>query len=148
MTTIRLKETLDAVADIARQIGVAIRGATFVTLIASTLVLAGALAAGQASRIYDTLVLKVLGATRKRLLVAYGAEFLLLGLTTALFAIAAGTATGWAILKFAFDLDTFSPDWRGALQTVLLTMSAMILLGLSGTWRILGLKPAASLRNS
>ena len=49
---------------IVGQLGTAIRAAASVALIASVLVLAGALAAGNRARIHDAVVLKTLGATR------------------------------------------------------------------------------------
>ncbi len=57
------------------------RGAASVTLVASMLVLAGALAAGHHARVYDAVILKTLGATRPRLVLAYGLEYVILGLT-------------------------------------------------------------------
>jgi cell division protein FtsX len=67
------------------QIGIAIRAAALVALVASVLVLAGALAAGNRSRIHDAVVLKTLGATRATLIRAYVYEYGLLGLATAVF---------------------------------------------------------------
>ena len=79
VTTIRVKEALEAVNDLVGQLALAIRGASGVALAASVLVLAGALAAGQRRRIYDAVVLKTLGATRGRLLAAHLLEYGLLG---------------------------------------------------------------------
>lgn len=147
VSTIRLKETLDAVAAIARQLGFAIRSATVVALIASILVLAGALAASQSARIYDTVVLKVLGATRRRLIGALLIEFTLLGVVTALFALAAGSVTAWVILDRVLRVETFEIDWNNALQTTALSLAIVVILGLAGTWRALGQRPAARLRS-
>src|SRR5262249_42686892 len=64
VTTIRVKDALDAVAKLAAELAVGIRAAAVVALVASVLVLSGALAAGHRARLYDAVVLKVLGATR------------------------------------------------------------------------------------
>ncbi|HRE91829.1 MAG TPA: hypothetical protein PK095_22105, partial [Myxococcota bacterium] len=45
------------------------------TLIASILVLAGAIAAGHRARVYDAVILKTLGATRPMLIGTYTAEY-------------------------------------------------------------------------
>ena len=66
VTTVRVKDALDVVNRIVGQLGTAIRAAASVALIASVLVLAGALAAGNRARIHDAVVLKTLGATRRR----------------------------------------------------------------------------------
>ncbi len=146
VSAIRLKETLDAVAAIARQLGIAIRSATIVALIASILVLAGALAAGQSARLYDTVVLKVLGATRNRLITVLLVEFAILGLTTAVFALLAGTATAWLILDRVLLVDSFSWDWAGAIQTAVISLGIVMSLGLAGTWRVLGQRAGGNLR--
>ena len=64
VTTVRVKDALEAVGDIVRNLVLAMRGASMVTLIAAVLVLGGALAAGHRYRVYDAVVLKTLGATR------------------------------------------------------------------------------------
>ena len=70
MTTVRVKEALDAINAVVTDLALAVRGATAVTLIASVLALAGALAAGHHTRVYDAVILKTLGATRGRLVLA------------------------------------------------------------------------------
>ena len=64
VTSVRVKDALDVVNRIVGQLGTAIRAAASVALIASVLVLAGALAAGNRARIHDAVVLKTLGATQ------------------------------------------------------------------------------------
>ena len=92
------------------------------------------------------MVLKTLGATRGRLLSAYAMEYGALGLATALFGLAAGTLAGYVILTRVMRLD-FALDLSGAVLAAALAVAAAILLGLAGTWRILGQKPAQYLRN-
>ena len=78
-----LRETLATVDGLLGKLSVAIQSAASLAFVVSALVLAGALAAGQRARIYEAVVLKVLGATRGRLLGALALEFALLGLATA-----------------------------------------------------------------
>ena len=75
VTTVRVKDALDAVGSLIANLVLAIRGASAITLIAAALVLGGALAAGHRHRVYDAVILKTLGATRLRLLAAYGMTF-------------------------------------------------------------------------
>ena len=81
-----------------QQLVAAIRGASAIALVASLLVLAGALAAGHRARLYDAVVLKTLGATRARLLAAYALEYGALGIATAVFGLVAGTIAGGLIV--------------------------------------------------
>ena len=87
----RVKDALDAVDAIVGNLVLALRGASSITLIAAALVLGGALAAGQRFRVYDAVMLKTFGATRVRLLAAYALEYLLIGLATVVFGVAAGS---------------------------------------------------------
>jgi putative ABC transport system permease protein len=142
---VRVKETLEAVANLLGELAFAIRAASGVALAASLLVLAGALAAGQRSRIYDAVVLKTLGATRSRLLAAYVLEYALLGAVTALFAVITGVAAAWFIVTELMNF-TYVSFWPATLLVAVAALAVTISLGLLGTFRILGLKPAAYLR--
>ena len=146
VTVIRVKDALDAVAGVVSQLASAIRGAAGVALAASVLVLAGALAAGQEARLYDAVVLKTLGATRARLLAAFLLEYGILGLATAIFGVAAGGAAAWAVVSKVMSLD-FVWMWPQALAAAGGALVFTVGLGLLGTWRILGRKPAPYLRN-
>ncbi len=145
VTTIRVKEALDAINDLVSRLAVAVRAASSVALLASILVLAGALSAGQQARLYDAVVLKVLGATRARLLAAFLCEFGFLGLCTAVFGILAGTAAAYVIVTLIMHLD-FVWLWRQALVAAGGAVLLTIMLGLLSTWRILGRSPAPYLR--
>lgn len=145
VTSVRVKEALEAVSDIVGKLVLAIRGASGIAVVASLFVLAGALAAGHRARLYDAVVLKTLGATRRRLLAAYTLEYGALGVATAIFGLAAGTLAGWVIVTRVMKLE-FTLDLSGALVAATLAVAFAILLGLAGTWRILGQKPAPYLR--
>jgi putative ABC transport system permease protein len=124
---------------------VAIRAATGVALATSVLVLAGALAANRRARVYDAVVLKILGATRGRLLIAFLLEYALLGAGAVAFGLAAGAAAAWAIVTRIMQLD-FALSWPAALAAAAAAFALTVALGLVGAWRILGQKPAAYLR--
>ena len=122
VTTIRVKDTLEAVARITDQLAFAIRGATSIALLAAILVLAGAIAAGQRARIYDAVVLKTLGATRWRLMQAYLIEYGLLGLATAIFGVLAGAIAASVIVTRVMRLDHFVWDWSSAGQAAAIAL--------------------------
>ena len=145
VTGVRVRDALEAVSDLVGRLVVAIRGASAVAVLASLFVLAGAVAAGHRARLYDAVVLKVLGATRARLLSAYALEYAVLGLATALFGLIAGTLAGWVIVTRVMKLD-FVADLSGALAAAVLAVAVAVAAGLVGTWRILGQKPAPYLR--
>ncbi|MBZ6075672.1 ABC transporter permease [Microvirga puerhi] len=146
VTSVRVKDALEAVNDVVSQLVTAIRGASGIALLASLLVLAGALAAGHRARLYDAVVLKTLGATRGRLVLAYALEYGFLGAATAIFGLLAGSLAAYLITTRVMNL-SFVPDLSGALLASLLAVLVSVCLGLLGTWRILSQKPALYLRD-
>jgi putative ABC transport system permease protein len=146
ITSIKVKDVLEAVSSIISKLAVAIRAASGVALLAAILVLAGAIAAGQRARAYNAVILKTLGATRRRLVAAILVEYALLGAIAALFGLMAGAGAAYVIVTriMAFE---FAWVWGPSLTVAGLALVFAVLLGLIGTWRVLGLKPAAMLRS-
>jgi len=145
ITSVRVKDAIDIVNQLVAQLATAIRAAASVALIASILVLAGALAAGNRARTHDAVVLKTLGATRAMLIRAFSYEYLILGVATAIFALIAGGVAAWFIVARIMRLpSTFLPDVAGLTLVTALVLTVGI--GLIGTWRILGQKAAPVLR--
>ncbi|HXX50967.1 MAG TPA: FtsX-like permease family protein [Xanthobacteraceae bacterium] len=146
VTVVRVKEALDAIDALVSKLALALRGASSVTLITAALVLGGALAASQRFRVYDAVVLRTFGATRARLTAAYALEYLLIGLATAIFGVAAGTlAARFVVTK----LMEFPFVWvaGAAIEAAAAALVATVAIGLVGTFSALGRKPAAVLRN-
>jgi putative ABC transport system permease protein len=146
VTAVRVKDALEAVGAIVANLVLAIRGASAISMLAAALVLGGALAAGHRHRVYDAVILKTLGATRRRLLAAYTIEYLLLGTATALFGVLSGSLAGWLIVTDLMHLHFIwlpLPALAAAMAAVVVT----VVLGLIGTFTALGQKPAQVLRN-
>jgi len=146
VTMIGVRDALATVDSLIGQIGAAVRLTAGVALAAGTLVLAGAIAAGERRRIYDAVVLKVLGATRATVIRAFLIEHGLLGLMAAAIAIALGTLAAWAVVVPVMDL-----HWRfsavAAAGVALIAAAVTLLFGMVGTLRALGQRPAPLLRN-
>jgi putative ABC transport system permease protein len=146
VTAVRVKDALDAVGSLVANLVLAIRGASAITLIVATLVLGGALAAGHRHRIYDAVILKTLGATRLRLLTAYGIEYLVIGVATAVFGVISGSLAAWLIVAELMHLSFVWLVWP-ALAAAAAAIVVTVALGLAGTYVALGQKPAPILRN-
>lgn len=146
VTTIRVKDALKAVDDLVNKLADGVTAAAGVTVATSILVLAGALAAGQRRRIYDAVVLKTLGATRRRLLTAFALEYGLIGFASAVFGLVAGTAAAWMVLARVMGVG-FQFDWGVAVAAVVAALVATLGFGLVDTWRALGAKAAPVLRH-
>jgi len=146
VTAVRVKDALEAVNTIVAQLAMAIRGASGLAIAASLLVLGGALAAGQRARLYDAMILKTLGATRRFILSSYALEYAAIGLVAAIFGVIAGTAAGWGIVTQVMRID-FVSDPTGAILAATAAVGVTVLFGLAGTIKILAKAPASHLRN-
>jgi putative ABC transport system permease protein len=146
VTSVRVRAALETVAQLVGNVGAAVRLTALVNLVSGTLVLAGAIAAGHRRRIYDSVVLKVLGATRRDVIAAYVLEYGLLGLITAAIAAVVGSITGWAVVIWLLRIEwSFTPE--AVLLTTVIASAITIGAGLVGTWRAMGQKAAPWLRN-
>ncbi|MEA2903667.1 MAG: putative transport system permease protein [Alphaproteobacteria bacterium] len=145
VTAVRVRDAIDAFGSIVTNLVLGIRAASGLTLLVAVLVLGGALAAGHRNRVYDAVVLKTLGATRGRLLMAYGLEYLLIGLATALFGVAAGSVAGGLVITQVMNL-TFQWLPGPALAAAAVAVAGTVVLGLLGTYSVLGQRPAPVLR--
>lgn len=146
VSAIRVKEALKAIAELIGHIATAVRAIAAVALVAGILVLAGAIAAGHQRRVYDAVVLKVLGATRRDVSRAFLLEYGLLGLVTATIAGATGTLVAYLVLTEVMGASfSFLPG--AVVWTALIATGITLGLGFVGTWQALSHKAAPLLRN-
>jgi putative ABC transport system permease protein len=145
VSAIRIRDALASVEGMLDAIARAARITAGVTLLAGALTLAGAIAATQRRRIYDAVVLKVLGARRREILRALLIEFALIGAAVSAVAAALGGIAAWLLVTRYLRVDF---AWLPAtlLGVVALAVTAVIAIGLAGTWRALGHRPAETLR--
>jgi putative ABC transport system permease protein len=146
ISAIRVKDALATALDLLTQVGGAIRGTAMATLGAGILVLAGAVAAGREKRIYEAVLLKMLGGRRRDIALGYLWEFALLALVSAALAILLGGFGAWLFLKLKLDTALVVAPSVVAGVLALALMLALV-LGFWGSWRALGAKAAPFLRN-
>jgi len=127
------------------QMSAAILSAASVAVLAGLAVLLGAIAAARASRLYDNVVLRVLGASRRQLLMLQLAEYGLLALVLSGVALVLGSAIGWAVMTQMYEFD-WLPDWPRVLAVLLSGASLVIAFALAGSLPLLRAKPAQALR--
>ncbi|MBE0597976.1 MAG: hypothetical protein IH614_11970, partial [Desulfuromonadales bacterium] len=145
VSVISTREVLANVSETIRRIGGAFQGMAAVALLTGFLVLAGAVSADQHRRLSDAVIFKVCGATRSDVLLAFGFEFAILGLAAGVLSAMVGSLAAFGIVQgFMETAFTLHPG------VILFTLGAGIglslFLGLLGTWRALGQKPAPFLR--
>ena len=146
VSAIPVRDALDAIQRIIAAIGMAIRVAALVTLFAGALVLGGAVAADYRRRVYEAVVLKVLGATRRTIAAAFLVEYGLMGLVGGVIAAGLGTLVAWLLVTGPLDADwSFAPAPLAVLLAA--AVAVTMALGFAGTWRVLGAPAAPQLRH-
>jgi putative ABC transport system permease protein len=145
ISAISTREVLANVARTMNRIGLAFKGMAAVALLAGFLVLAGAVSADQHRRIHDAVIFKVCGATRSDIIKVFATEFALLGLTAGAISSLVGSVAAFGILEGLMEIEFSLKPWA-ILTTIALGVLLTMILGLAGTWKALGQKPAPYLR--
>jgi putative ABC transport system permease protein len=146
VSLIRVKDVVGQVSSIFGQLSTAIRAAASVTVAAGIAVLIGAIAASRRARTYDSVLLKLLGASRAQILQAQAIEYALLALAVSVLAFGIGTGAGWYIVRHVFDLK-WAPDWSVILATLGVGAVGTLGIGLAGSIPALNARPAGVLRS-
>lgn len=128
-----------------QQVSLATLAAAGVTVLAGLAVLMGAIAAARAARTYDTVMLRVLGASRRQVLLLQLAEYGLLASVLALVALLLGGGLAWVVITQLFDFD-WLPDWGEVLGVLGLGIGLVLAFALAGSLPLLRAKPAQALR--
>lgn len=131
--------------DLLRQVSLAILAAASVAVLAGIAVLLGAIAAARASRLYDSVILRVLGASRRQLLGLQLAEYGLLSTLLAGVALLLGSGLGWLVVVQLFDF-AWLPDWPRVLAVLGAGLALVNGFALAGALPLLRARPARALR--
>ncbi len=145
ITAIRVRDAIDRVAALLSGLAAATSWGAAATLVTGFLVLIGAAAAGEGARAQEGALLKVLGASRLRILWSFVLRAAILGAFAGCVALAAGIMGGWAVARFIFETD-YAVIWSSALVIILGGLSATVLANLLFAWRPLVTRPARVLR--
>jgi putative ABC transport system permease protein len=145
ISMIRVKDVIATVADLLGQLATAVRAASLVAVAAGIAVLIGAILAARQSRIYDAVLLKLLGAKRAQILAVHAIEFAALAAVVALIALTVGSAAGWYVVTRVLELE-WAPDWPVVLATLATGAILTLGLGLLGSLPALAARPARALR--
>jgi putative ABC transport system permease protein len=145
VSVVDVGELIGRVQTLLQQMAAAILIAAGVTVLAGIAVLVGALAASRQARTYDSVVLKVLGATRFQLLGAQALEFAILAAVLSAIAAALGLACAWYVVVQLFEF-AWAPDWPVVLLTLALGSALTLIVGLIGALPLISVRPAQALR--
>ena len=145
VTAIPVREVLERIAGVLDQIALAIRLLAGVSIATGLIVTAGALGVSRHQRLYQSVILKALGATRGLVARVFAVEYALLGAAAGFGGSALAAALAWGVLHWVLEV-----PWGGSAATLAWGVAASALLALGvgflGTFRLLGRKPLAVLR--
>ena len=145
VTAIPVRDVMERVAAVLEEIAVAVRLVALFTLGTGLVVTAGALTATRSQRLYESVVLRTLGATRGVVARAFAVEYGLLGATAGIGGGLLATILAWAVVRWVLDAPwTFdsTPLLVGFVATIALALG----VGFLTTFRLLGQKPFPVLR--
>ncbi|WP_305098260.1 ABC transporter permease [Croceibacterium aestuarii] len=127
------------------RVALAILAAASVAVLAGIAVLLGAIAAARAARLYDAVILRVLGASRAQLLLLQLGEFGILAAILAAVSLALGTGLAWLVVVELFEFD-WLPDWGEILGVLGAGVALLLIFALAASLPLLRARPAQSLR--
>ncbi|HEY7365535.1 MAG TPA: FtsX-like permease family protein [Methylomirabilota bacterium] len=145
ITAIPVRAVLERVAALFAQIGFAVRLMALFSITVGLTVIASTLAATRHQRLYETVILKTLGATRATVARAFAVEYACLGAVSGLGGVLLAAVLTWVVHRFVLDAQWTLELLPLAAGAVGATAVALAVGGLA-TLRLLGRAPLAVLR--
>jgi putative ABC transport system permease protein len=146
VSAIHIGDVLQNFARVLDRLSLAIRAVASFCVLAGGLVMAAALAATRYRRLYESVILKALGATRGLIAQSFAVEYALLGGVAGLIGLWLGSLLSWAVLTYLFEL-TWSLHPSLLISGMALTVLLTVVVGFLSTYRLLGQRPLAVLRH-
>jgi putative ABC transport system permease protein len=146
VSAIHVGDVLHNFANVLDRLALAIRAVGLFCVLTGGLVMAAALAATRYRRLYESVILKSVGATRGLIAESFAAEYALLGCVGGTLAVGLSSALSWLMLTHVLDL-TWSLYPMVLLTGLGCTVVLTLMVGLLSTFRILGQRPLMILRH-
>lgn len=145
VTVVNVADVLEIVQQVVDQIALVVRFISTFAILAGVVILASSVAGTRFRRIREVVILKTLGATRRRVAGIFSVEFLVLGAVAGLMGSLLATAFSALLLKRWLDAE-FRLDLAPNLACIFLTALVANAAGWMASFRILGQKPLEVLR--
>ena len=127
VTILRIGDFIRLIKSLLEGMTHAVRAVSALTLAVGVVVLASVIVVEQQRRVYEAVVMKTLGISRRQILLSFFLEYLLVGSSVVVLAVVLGGVFGWAILRFAMDANQVVFSLWGSLAIV----AAVFLLSLA-----------------
>ena len=146
ITVVNMAEVLDTIQGIVDQISVVVRFISFFSILAGAVILASSVAGTRFRRIREVVILKTLGATRRRIAQIFSVEFFVIGTVAGLMGGLLAGGFAWLVLNRLLRADA-APDIMPMLVSIAGTAALAIVTGWAASFRTLGQKPLEILRD-
>jgi putative ABC transport system permease protein len=145
VTVINVAQALETVRSVVIQITYVIQFLAAFSVFAGVIILASSIAGTRYRRIREVVVLKTLGATRRRIATVFSIEFAVLGLVAGVVGVLFANIIARVILTRAMTV-TYHVQWGLTLGALAGTAGLTVATGWLASHRILGRKPLEVLR--
>lgn len=142
---VAVRDVIGQVTTLLGQMGSAIGAAASIAILAGIAVLIGAIAASRERRMYDSVILKLLGATRRQILAAQALEYALLAAVLAALSLGVGLLAARYVVVEIFEF-VFAPDPTVVGMALFGGAGLAFVIGMLGSLPLLAARPAAALR--
>jgi putative ABC transport system permease protein len=145
VTMLRIREVLDKVVAVLKQLGFGVRLLGAFTVFAGIAILAGAVSAAAVRRGRQVALYKTLGMTRAQVVAVFTVEYALVGLVAGVIGTFGGVVLAWLVTRFGFEI---AWAWSPAVYVVAVatTVVLSVVAGLAASARALAVRPLAVLR--
>jgi putative ABC transport system permease protein len=147
ITVINVETLLKQVRELMNRATLAVQYVFLFTLLAGLMVLYAAISASHEERLYEGAILRTLGATRRQVLFALGAEFITLGILAGTLAAIAASGIAYVLAEHIFQLPYHFNIWI-AIIGIIGGGIGIGIAGIIGTYTILQQPPSAILQKA
>lgn len=146
ITVVNMADVLDTIQSVVDQISLVVRFISAFSILAGAIILASSVAGTRFRRIREVVILKTLGATRKRIAQIFSIEFLVIGTVAGLMGGLLAGGFAWVVLNRLLGAKA-GADVLPMTVSIAGTALLAIATGWAASFRTLGQKPLEILRD-
>ena len=146
VTVVNTADVIERLEEVVGQIALVIRFISVFAIVAGVTILASSIAGTRFRRLREVVILKTLGATRRRIVRIFSTEFLILGAVAGLMGTLLASGFSLVLVKTFLKTEYRFEVWPN-LAAVALTALVAVVTGWLASFRIPGRKPLEILRD-